>query len=89
MPVAWAGRADGYAAGATPLTSIRAWKAWVRAARCWAAGIWGQRSRNEIVGPMVLSSHQATPPDDPADHMHLFCQLWRDRLRLVGFVVAD
>ncbi len=30
MLVAWAGRADGYAMRATPVTSAQVWKAWVR-----------------------------------------------------------
>ena len=33
-----AGDTDGYAVAATPVTSAQVWKAWVRAARYWAAG---------------------------------------------------
>ena len=33
-----AGHTDGYARAATPVTSAQVWKAWVRAARYWAAG---------------------------------------------------
>ena len=40
MPAAWAGRVDGYAMRATPVTSPQVRKAWVRAARYWTAGTW-------------------------------------------------
>ena len=33
-----AGDTDGYAVTATPVTAAQVWKAWVRAARYWAAG---------------------------------------------------
>ena len=33
-----AGDTDGYARAATPVTAAQVWKAWVRAARYWAAG---------------------------------------------------
>ena len=48
MLVAWAGRADGYATRATPVTSAQVWKAWVRVARYWVAA-----KVEEVVNPAV------------------------------------